>query len=330
MENLVPDQRRKSGIEKTAFPANLNSLDKKRRILIGCKILIAFFVISEAVAVCNAFAGISRNGPPFYADVLYFRDGDGQNTLTKVWVEIPYYSYVFMKAGNAYEAQLEVAVIFDDATGFQMGGNTAADTLRTEDVETALENERTRLFYFGFRMAPGRYTMRIVINNEYGDKPLASNFELNVPSFQELKPQISSLVLASYTETPQEALLNKPQRSIMPNVAHVFSGENPFCFLYFEAYNVSSTSSPADSFQVLCRLSRFGREVRSFTAKHPQTGAKAMVDMKLNLADLEPGEYMLTANMVDSSGKTKASTAAMFHLVAPDVIFSKMRGDMPQ
>jgi hypothetical protein len=325
MENLALYPCRKRGIEKTANLANLNPLGKKRRILNGCRILIALLIISA----CSAFAGTNRNGPPFRANVLYFRDNDGQNALTKIWVEIPYYSYVFLKAGNVYEAKVEVAVIFDDATGFQMGGSTASDTLRTADVETALENGQTRLFYFRFRMAPGRYTMRVVINNEYGDKPLAGNVELNVPSFQEMKPQISSLVLASYAETPEEALINKHQRSIIPNVAHIFSSENPFCFLYFEIYNVTSTS-PTDSFQVLCRLSRFGREVRSFTAKHPQTGAKAMVDMKLNLADLKPGEYLLTANLLDSSGKLKASTAAMFQLVAPDVIFSKMPEAMPQ
>ncbi len=192
-----------------------------------------------------------------------------------------------------------------------------------------MASERTRLFYFAFRVAPGGYSMRIVISNEYGGDRHSSTVNLNVPSFREAQVQISSLQLARHVERSEpEATSKKRGLSIMPNVAHIFSSENPVCLLYFEAYNVASISSPADSFQVCCRLSRSGREVRSFTMKHPKTGMKALVGMKLDLANLAPGEYMLTAEVLDRNGKRQAGAAAVLFLAPPHVIFGRMPGDM--
>ncbi|MGH7456297.1 MAG: hypothetical protein ACRENG_33405, partial [bacterium] len=281
------------------------------------------------VASGDLRADTISEGPPFYADVLYFRDGEGENTITKVWVEIPYSSYVFLKTDKGYEARAEIAVIFAEDDGFQMGGNTTADTIRTDDLEAALANDRTRLFHFGFRMAPGRYNVRIAISNAHSDRRRSTTIKLNVPSFQQPQPQISSLQMARYAETPQqEARLPKRGLSILPNIAHIFPSENPVCLLYFEAYNVAPISAPADSFQVCCRLSRLGREVRSFTTKHPATGVKALVDVKLDLANLEPGEYMLTAEVLDQNGKRQTGGVTMFSLAPPNVIFSRMPGDM--
>ncbi len=291
--------------------------------------LFIVLLAANAIVAGGLRADTISEGPPFYADVLYFRDGEGENTLTKVWVEVPYSSYVFLKTEKGYEAKAEIAVIFEEDGGFQMGGNTAADTICTDDVETALANDRTRLFYFGFRMAPGRYNVRIVVSNAHSDRRRSTTIKLNVPSFRQPQPQISSLQMARYVEmSEQEAGPPKRDLSILPNIAHIFPNENPVCLLYFEAYNVAPISAPADSFQVCCRLSRLGREVRSFTMKHPATGAKALVDIKLDLANLEPGEYMLTAEVLDRNGKRQTGAVTMLSLAPPNVIFSRMPGDM--
>ncbi|MGH7595417.1 MAG: hypothetical protein ACREOI_03650 [bacterium] len=295
------------------------------------KIYKLFIVLlaANAIVAGGLRADTISEGPPFYADVLYFRDGDGANTLTKVWVEVPYSSYVFLKTEKGYEAKAEIAVIFEEDSGFQMGGNTASDTIRTNDLEEALASERTRLFYFGFRMAPGRYNVRIAISNADSDRRRSTTIKLNVPSFRQPQPQISSLQLARYIEmSEQEVMPPKPGLSILPNIAHIFPSENPVCLLYFEAYNLAPISASADSFQVCCRLSLLGREVRSFTTKHSATGEKKLVDVKLDLTNLEPGEYMLTTEVLDQNGKRQAGAVTMLSLAPPNVIFSRMPGDM--
>jgi hypothetical protein len=323
-------QNGKGDSVEAACPTQKKSSDTRTRLEKFYKLVIILLVIANAVVASGDLrADTISEGPPFYADVLYFRDGDGENTLTKVWVEVPYSSYVFLKTEKGYEARAEIAVIFEEDGGFQMGGNTAADTIRTDDLETALANDRTRLFYFGFRMAPGRYNVRIVVSNAHSDRRRSTTIKLNVPSFRQPQPQISSLQMARYVEmSQQEARPHKRGLSILPNIAHIFPNENPVCLLYFEAYNVAPISAPTDSFQVCCRLSRLGREVRSFTTKHPTTGAKALVDIKLDLTNLEPGEYMLTAEVLDRNGKRQTGAVTMLSLAPPNVIFSRMPGDM--
>jgi hypothetical protein len=303
--------------------------DTRPRLEKFYKLFLVLLAAANVVVAGGLRADTISDGPPFYADVLYFRDGDGENTLTKVWVEVPYSSYVFLKTEKGYEANAEIAVIFEEDSGFQMGGNTAADTIRTDDLETALANDRTRLFYFGFRMAPGRYNVRIAISNAHSDRRRSTTIKLNVPSFRQPQPQISSLQMARHVEmSEQEAMPQKRGLSILPNIAHIFPNENPVCLLYFEAYNVTPISAPEDSFQVSCRLSRLGREVRSFTTKHPATGAKALVDVKVDLTGLAPGEYRLTAEVLDRNGKRQAGGVTMLSLMPPNVIFSRMPGDM--
>ncbi len=326
-ENLQND---KGDSVEAARPTQKKSSATRTRLEKFYKLFIVLLVIANAVVVGGGLrADTISEGPPFYADVLYFRDGDGENTLTKVWVEVPYSSYVFLKTEKGYEAKAEIAVIFEEDGGFQMGGNMASDTIRTDDLEAALANDRTRLFHFGFRMAPGRYNVRIAISNAHSDRRRSTTIKLNVPSFRQPQPQISSLQMARYVEmSEQEAMPSKRGLSILPNIAHIFPSENPVCLLYFEAYNVTPISAPADSFQVCCRLSRLGREVRSFTTKHAATGAKALVDIKLDLTNLEPGEYMLTAEVLDRNGKRQAGAVTMLSLAPANVIFSRMPGDM--
>lgn len=314
---------------KTATPVNPNALAKKGRTRSRCRFLAALLVVAEIITANDGLlANPAGSDAPFYADVLYFSDADGENTLTKIWVEVPYSSYAFAKAGNSYKANLEVVVTFEDAGGLQIGGNTASDTIRTNDLGAMLENERTRLFFFKFRMTPGGYTMRIALDNAYGNDRHAAIFKLNIPAFQPLQTQISSLQL-SYDDERFEADSTpmKNGRTILPNVTHTFSSKTPFCFLYFEAYNVASRS---DSFLVSCRLNRLGRDIRSFTEPHPKTGMKAGVDMKLDLLNLEPGEYTLITEVLDQNGKREAGAVAMLTIVPPAMIFSKMPDVMLQ
>lgn len=329
MGNNALSGKNKAGITKTATPANLNAFGNKRRTPIGCRWLAALLVIAGVIAANDdLFANTAGSGPPFYADVLYFGDADGENTLTKIWVEVPYSSYVFSKAGNGYKANLEVVVTFEDAGGLQIGGNTASDTIRTDDLGAMLENEQTRLFYFKFQMTPGVYSMRITIDNEYGNDRPSAIFKLNVPAFPPAQAQISSLQLSYNGErSAPDSMPGQNGAAILPNVTHTFSSKSPYCFLYFEVYHVASLS---DSFLVYCRLSRLGREIRSFTASYPKTGTRSGIDMKLDLVNLEPGEYALSTEVLDQNGKREAGAVAMLTIMPPTIIFSKMPGAVLQ
>ncbi len=89
-----------------------------------------------------------------------------------------------------------------------------------------------------------------------------------------------------------------------------------------------ATCSP--TLRAVPRPFMLGREIRSFTAQHPKTGTKSGVDMKLDLMNLELGEYALSAEVLDQNDKREAGAVAKLTIIPPTIIFSKMLGDMLQ
>jgi hypothetical protein len=247
--------------------------------------------------------------------VVYFRSGAGEKTLTEVFVEIPYATLTFVRTGKGYEAGVEVGVVFEDDSGFQTDGDAIADVIRVDNLEATQSRNQARLFYLPFRVEPGSYTLRLIVEDGNTGNRFVNAVKINVPSFRSSQLQISSLQLArnikfSEIETP----LRKNGRLVIPNVPHIIPFEKPVGFLYFEAYNLNPDASSAGSLQVNCHISRLGKEMRakSWTISNSET--QVAISVPLDLEELEPGEYLLTMSVVEPAGKRQASAVAVFYI----------------
>jgi hypothetical protein len=176
--------------KQRCFPnAAANSLDAKRRLSLFRVCLLVFLGATQAVSAQSELsADQDINNRPYWVNVLYFRDGEGEQTLTEVLVEVPYASVAFKKAGYGYESKVEVGVIFDDDSGFQVDGNALSKLIRTHDFAATQSASHTHIFHFVFRVAPGAYRLRLVI----GDEVVASRFsyacEIDIPCSTSLSP----------------------------------------------------------------------------------------------------------------------------------------------
>jgi hypothetical protein len=261
-------------------------------------------------------AGADLASPPFWVDVLYFRAGDEDTTLTGIYLEIPYALFTFVKARTGYEAGATVGVAYTDADGFQIDGNSIIATLCADGYEATLSRCETHLFRLAFPMTPGDYTVRIVVDDHYAGKQLSSVFKINVPSFRPPQLQISSLLLARPLEQSEQASpWRKSGRLIIPNVQRNIDGKNPLCFLYFEVYNLEPVSSSTDSLQLHYSISGFGQTIRSGRWRGAKLENKIAVSLPLQLNGLAPGEYVLTVRIADQNSKHDTSASSAFNLL---------------
>ena len=282
-------------------------------------LLVLLGVTKVVSAQSDLRTGHDISNRPFWVNVLYFRDGGGEKTLTEVLVEVPFASCAFEKAGDGYEANVEVGVVFEDGSGFQIDGAALSDLIRTNDSAATTSNIHTHIFYFAFRMEPGSYSLRVIIGDEQVDGRFSYTCKIDIPSFAKTPLQISSLLLARHLEmSGNDSIIRKNGRSLIPNVPHLFAAQNRAGFFYFEAYNLSANSSPADSFQVHFRLSHQGREIHSASWKIPKPGPIAAINLPLHLSGFETGEYWLRVTVIDQDSKRNASAFAVFY-IAPSV-----------
>ena len=280
----------------------------------GC--LLVLLGMTNVVSAQNDWrANNDVSSRPFWVNVLYFRDGGGEKTLTNVLVEVPFASCAFKKVGDGYEANVEAGVVFDDGNGFQIDGKTISNLIRTSDLAATGSSRQTHIFCFEFRMEPGSYNLRVMI----GDEQVVSRFshacKIDIPSFAKTQLQISSLLLARQLDmSGDNAIMQKSGRSLIPNVPHLFVAQKQAGFVYFEAYNLSANSSPVDSFQCHVRLSRQEREIYSASCKIPKPGPIAVINLPLHFSRIEAGEYGLSITIFDPDANRNAGAFAVLYV----------------
>jgi hypothetical protein len=273
-------------------------------------------VATSALAQDGLFGGPSLDRRPFYVNVHYFRADDEVKTLTEVFVEIPCSSLRFVKTGVGYEAGVEVGVIFDDASGFQVDGDAISDTIRTDNFAATFSPSKTRLFCFRFSLEPGAYALRVVVDDQHANRRLSTSCKIEAPSFGAPRLKISSIQLAhGVEEFDGVSTLQKNGRIMIPNVKQIFKQESPSCLFYFEAYNLEFGDSAADSFQVHYSIRRGRKEVFSARENYLKPGSMAAVSVPLNPKILGPGEYVLTATVVERNGKEKSRASTQFRII---------------
>lgn len=269
--------------------------------------------VASAIAQDDLFAGSSLGQRPFYVNVLYFRASDEAKTLVEVFVEVPYSSLRFMRVDTGYTAGVEVAVIFDDDSGFQVAGHSLTEAIRTDNFETTLLSNQARIFCFRFPLDPGPYALRVTVNDERANRRLSMTCKIDAPSFCPPHLKISSIQLAyGAIEFDQGLILQKNGRLVIPNVQQTFRQEGPSGLVYFEAYNLELGSAEAVSFRVDYSIRRGREEVWSASENYLKPGSMAAVSVPLNMGIFKPGEYMLTVTIVERNGKQKASASALF------------------
>lgn len=257
----------------------------------------------------------------FYVDVLYFRAGNGEKTLTEVYVEIPYATLDFAKTPDrvtdgvplpAFQASTQVAVVFEDPGGSDIARKAIADTVTASRPEETLSSELARQYYFSFQVDPGPYRLRVQVTDQLTGGVISATRTLTVPSFQEPRLQLSTVQLARWIRIADgETIFEKNGRIVFPNTEHTYATDLPRLFAYFEAYGLDSASAP-DSFEVRYTLQHGRRVIRSIRRLYPKPGTSAALSVQLPISDLDLGDYLLTVTVADPARRQQATASTQF------------------
>ena len=276
-----------------------------------------------------------------YLQALYFRE-NANTFYVPVSLIVPGSQIPFTRSrtrdGDQDRATLDVLGQVRNAQGIPVGN--VRDTVKLA-VDGAQGVARRNIQYStGFLLVPGHYHLKFVVReNETGNM---GSFEtdLNVPDFKKVPVKLSSVMLASQ-RTPDTArdtpnLLVRDGEQYVPNVAHVFRGDQHLYLLYelYDPAKAKSAPQPANS-PGLTR--REGGPVHVLTSieflsggakvyETPLVAADALnvptrdavaFQFDVPLAQLKPGDYICQVNVIDDAGGSFAFPRLALRVAAP-------------
>lgn len=280
---------------------------------------------------------------PVYLQALYFRE-NANTFYVPVNLIVPGSQIPFTRSrtrdGDQDKATLDVLGQVRNAQGIPVGN--VRDTVKLAVSQAQGVQRRNIQYTTGFLLAPGHYHLKFVVReNETGNM---GSFEtdLNVPDFKKVPVKLSSVMLASQRtpitgrDTPN--LLVRDGEQYVPNVAHVFRGDQHLYLLYelYDPAKAKIAPQPADS-PGLAR--REGGPVHVLTSIEFLSGGAKVYETPLVTADtlnvpardavafqfdiplaqLKPGNYICQVNVIDDAGGSFAFPRLALRVAAPPV-----------
>jgi hypothetical protein len=178
---------------------------------------------------------------------------------------------------------------------------TARETIKLA-ADTSQQVRRKNIQYeTGFLLPPGTYHVKFVVRENQTGRMGSFECDVTVPDLKKAQLKMSSVVLSTQRIEKQKGPNPLP---VVPNVAHVFTGDQPL-YLYYEVYDPAS--KPA--MRLLTSIQFFSGKVKAYEtplveAKElntPQRKAATFV-IEVPLSKLRPGWYTCQVNVIDDAG----------------------------
>jgi len=271
---------------------------------------------------------------PLYLSVSYFRL-ENNKFFVPITLVVPGSQIPFVRSSDRDKATLDVIGMVLD--GEQNPLNRIRDTVKLE-VSSSTEVQKKNVQYeTGMSLLSGKYHLKFVVRENQTGRMGSFETDIDVP---DLKPQplkMSSVVLASQTQTAKKGKnlnpLVREGSEIIPNVTHVFSATQHL-LLYCEVYDPARPAAPnstngADSARItdsakssdsksrdnkssirlLSNVAFFQGKAKTYqsslvelTELNARERKAAVFQLDVPLAPLKPGFYTCQVNVIDDAG----------------------------
>ena len=238
-----------------------------------------------------------------YLAAAYFRMAEGRFYLATSLV-VPGSAIPFTTAADKDKATLDVlGEAFDKTTRLPVG--TIRETVKVAAEMTQQVRRRNIQYESGFLLPAGTYHLKMVVRENQTGKLGSFETDVTVPDLKKAPLKMSSVVLAT-----QPGAKPKPPSPlpVVPNVAHVFSADQPL-YLYYEVYDPARKPD----MRLLTSIQFFRGKVKAYEtplveAKELNTPQRkaATFEIEVPAAQLRPGWYTCQINVIDDAGGTFA------------------------
>lgn len=268
---------------------------------------------------------------PLALEVNWFRVGRGKY-FVPVAVKVPGSAVPIAKKGSAETTQFDFIGQVKDAGGAQL--SMVRDTIKIQlrDENTGQLPNRSLLYDTGFMLAPGRYTIKMLVRENLSGKMGTFETSFTIPDLATVKndARLSSVVWSAQKIPVQEAVgaadkkLTKKQSNhplvferdkLLPSVTHVYRPGQTL-FAYAELYDPvlpEPARQPAVSAAVtIYRDRKLVAQSRplQLRAESPRRPGAAPLLIEMPLNNLPAGEYVAQLNVIDEAGQRFAYSRA--------------------
>ncbi len=217
-------------------PERCVSLRCMRNLLLSCLLLTVL-----APAAFGQMPG-SETHPAFRCSAVSFRDTT-QVPLIEISIEIPPYDLSFVREGEGYRAEMDIAVTLINEDGDEVGGDIwrrQVDLVRYEELGSTgpvLREKRS------FRVGRGRFQARVEVKDLNAGRSSVQLVPVEVEARKDPHDiSLSDLEFGSLADSTGPA----KRGSIHPVVARVFGNPLPRLGVYGEAYVDSAATDSVE------------------------------------------------------------------------------------
>jgi VWFA-related protein len=254
---------------------------------------------------------------PLYLGVAYFRL-DNNKFFVPMSLVVPGSQIPFIRSSDRDKATLDVIGIALDSEHHPL--NRIRDTVKLA-VSTSTGVQKKNVQYdTGMSLLTGKYHLKFVVRENQSGRMGSFETDIEVPDLKSMPLKMSSVVLASQTQTVKKTATPNPLihdgTEIVPNITHVFSAAQHL-LLYYEVYDPAhpAASNPAQvgenkpGIHLLTNVEFFQGKSKAYesslvesTELNERARKAAVFQLDVPLASLKPGFYTCQVNVIDDAG----------------------------
>src|SRR5271165_6347440 len=251
---------------------------------------------------------------PLYLGVAYFRL-ESNKFFVPISLVVPGSQIPFVRSSDRDEATLDVIGMVLDSEHHPL--NRIRDTVKLA-VNTATEVQKKNVQYdTGMSLLSGKYHLKFVVRENQSGRMGSFEADIDVPDLKAQPLKMSSVVLASQTQTVKKGANLNPLihngSEIVPNITHVFSASQHL-HLYYEVYDpvrptvtdLAAGSKPA--IRLLTNVAFFRGKAKAYesslvemTELNAKERKAAIFQLAVPLTSFKPGFYTCQVNVIDDA-----------------------------
>jgi VWFA-related protein len=256
---------------------------------------------------------------PLYLGVAYFRL-ENNKFFVPISLVVPGSQIPFVRSSDRDrdKATLDVIGIVLDSEHHPL--NRIRDTVKLA-VNTSSEVKKKNVQYdTGMSLLSGKYHVKFVVRENQTGRMGSFEAEIDVPDLKSQPLKMSSIVLASQTQTARKGANLNPLihdgAEIVPNITHVFSATQHL-LLYYEVYDPArpavaesaKAGAAKTGIRLLTNVAFFQGKAKTYesslvalTELNARERKAAVFQLDVPLTSLKPGFYTCQVNVIDDAG----------------------------
>lgn len=251
-------------------------------------------------------------------DCCSFKIENETKTNLEIYCQFPHSQFTFYKNDSGYTAETEINVVLYDEEGEFVDDIFVKRYIHEINYDRTINSEINTLVQFNFDVEPGKYHIRVRIEDQNSGNILEVEKYAIARSFQQNDLGLSDIEVASSAEPSNEkSNFVKNGRKIIANPTHNFHNEKNLVHFYFEIYNLTiHDENEKNTFQFDYKVKNSaGLVVRKYCHSYLKPYHSTSIDFPIPTKKIDSDTYTLEVRIRDEDTGKEAESLTTFSLI---------------